>query len=82
MTTAVSQHVCHFGRHLGFFKNFIFSKTAANFLEISRKHVFTGSNKNIVNNRVKLNNKFEQIFSKSCSFLFQILICIINLHKL
>ena len=26
--------------HLGFFKNFIFNKNAANFLEISRKHVF------------------------------------------
>ena len=33
----VSQHVRHLGRHLGFFKNFILRKTAANFTEISRK---------------------------------------------
>ena len=52
MATAVSQHVRYPGRHLGFFKNFIFSKTAANFLEISRKYVFTASNKNIVKNGV------------------------------
>ena len=37
-----------YSRHLGFFKNFIFSKTAANFLEISRKYVFTASNRNKV----------------------------------
>ena len=48
MATAVSQHVHHLGRHLGFFKNFTFSKTAANFLEFSRKHVFTASNRNIL----------------------------------
>ena len=41
MAIAVLQHVHHRGRHLGFFKTFIFNKTAANFLEISRKHVFT-----------------------------------------
>ena len=35
MATVVSQHV----RHLGFFKNLISRKTAANFTEISRKHV-------------------------------------------
>ena len=36
--------------HLGFFKNFIFNKNAANFLEISRKHVFTASNMNLIKN--------------------------------
>ena len=41
MATVNSQHV----RHLGFFKNFILRKTAANFIEISRKHVFAASNK-------------------------------------
>ena len=51
MATVVSQHVGHLGRHLGFFKNFIFSKNAANFLEISRKHVFTDSNTNKIKNR-------------------------------
>ena len=52
MATVVSQHV----RHLGFFKNLIFSNNAANFFEISRKHVFTASNKNISKNRVKKRN--------------------------
>ena len=48
MTTVVLQHVCH----LGLFKNFILRKTAANFTEISRKHVFAASNGNIIKNRV------------------------------
>ena len=48
MATVVSQHV----RRLGFFKDFILSKTAANFTEISRKHVFAASNRNIIKNRV------------------------------
>ena len=39
MATVVSQHVCHIGRHLGFFKKNL-RKTAANFTENSRKHVF------------------------------------------
>ena len=50
--TSVSQHVCHLGRHLGFFKNFILGKTAAIFLEMSRKHVFTTS-KNIIKNKME-----------------------------
>ena len=41
-----------YGRHLGFLKNFILRKTATNFTEISRKHVFAASNRNIVENRV------------------------------
>ena len=78
MATAVSQHVRHLGRHLGFFKNFIFCKTAASFLEISRKHVFTAWSRNIIlNNRVVKKKLAEQILSKSYSF-FQTLICIIN----
>ena len=52
MATINSQHV----RHLRFFKNFIFSKNAANFLEISRKHMFTASNTNIIKNRVGKRN--------------------------
>ena len=28
MATVISQHVCHLGCHLEFFKNFIFSKSA------------------------------------------------------
>ena len=48
MATMVSQHV----RHLGFFKTFILCKTASNFAEISRKHVFAASNRNITKNRV------------------------------
>ena len=48
----VSEHVHHIGRHLGFFKNFILHKAAANFTEISREHVFAASNRNIIKNRV------------------------------
>ena len=50
MATVVSQHVRHLGRHLGFFKMFILRKTAANFTEISRKHVLAASNRNIIEN--------------------------------
>ena len=42
----------------------ILSKTAANYLEISRKRVFTASNKNIIKIRVQ-KKKLEQIMSKS-----------------
>ena len=48
----VSQRVRHLGRHLGFFKNFILRKTIANFTEISSKHMFAASNRNIIKNRV------------------------------
>ena len=77
MATVVSQHVRHFGCHLRIFKYYIFSKIATNFLEISRKHIFTASNGNIIKNKVE-KKKLEQILSKSYSFLFQTLICIIN----
>ena len=75
MATAVLQHVRHLGRHLGFFKKFTLHKTAANFTEISTKHVFATSNRNIIKNRI-LEKKLEQIFSKRYIFLFQNLICI------
>ena len=77
MATAVSQHFRHLGRHLGFFKKCIFNKTAAMFLEISRKYVFNASNRNIITNRVE-KKKLERILSKIYSFRFQTLICIIN----
>ena len=48
MATVVSQHV----RHLGFFKFFISRKVAANFTEISRKHVFAASNRKKIRNGV------------------------------
>ena len=51
MATAVSQHVRHIGRHLGF-KKIISRKTAANFTEISRKHVFAASIRNIIKNKI------------------------------
>ena len=56
MATVVLQHVRHLGRRLGLFKSFIFSKTAPNFLEISRKHVFAASNRNMIKNRVERTN--------------------------
>ena len=57
MATVVSQHV----RHLGFFKNFNSRKTAENFTEISRKHVFAVSSRNIIIQRI-VSKKIEQIF--------------------
>ena len=52
MATVALQHVRHIGRHLGFFENFILRKTAVNFTEISRKHVFAALNRIIIKNRV------------------------------
>ena len=60
---------------LDFFQKFYFGKTAADFLEISRKHVFTASNRNIIKNRVE-KKKLEEM-SKSFSFFIQNLIYII-----
>ena len=77
MATVVSQHVRHLGRHLEFFKNFIFCKTATNSTGISRKHVFLASNRKIIGNRVKRKN-LEQIFPKFYNFTFRTLVCIIN----
>ena len=70
MATFVLQHVSHLERrHLaGFFKNLIFSKTAANFLEIDRKYVFTASNRNIIKNR-ELKKKFD-FLKKKLQFSF------------
>ena len=70
MAKVVSQYVRHLGCHLGFFKNFIFSKTAAMFLEIRTKGVFTALNRNIVKNRVE-KTKLEQILSKNTVLLFK-----------
>ena len=39
MATVASHHVHHLGNHHQFFKSFIFSKVAANFHELSRRHV-------------------------------------------
>ena len=52
MATVVSQHFLHLGRQLGFFKNFILRKTAINFTENSRRHMFAASTRNIIENRV------------------------------
>ena len=40
ITMVVSQNVLHFGNHLEFFKNHIFSKFAVHVLEITIKHAF------------------------------------------
>ena len=69
MAIVVSQYVRHLGRHLGFFKNFIFRKIATNFTGISRKHVFLASNRKVIENRFKKSN-LEQIFPKFYNFLF------------
>ena len=79
MTALVFQHVRHLGRHLRFFKTFIFSKNAANFLEISRKHVYTAVNTNTIKNRMEKDIKTN--FVEKLVFAFrpaQTLICIIN----
>ena len=81
MATVFSKHFCHLGHQLGFFKKSILRKTVANSTEISRKHVFAASNRNIVKNRTK-KKKLEQLFSKIYSFLFRTLICINNYAKI
>ena len=75
MAIVVSQHVRHIDRHLGFFENFLLRRTAANFTEISRKHVFAASNTNTIKNIVKKRNynKFSQKFN--------FLISNLNLHN-
>ena len=78
MATLVSQHGRRLGRYLEFFKiHYILCKTAANFTEISTKHLFAALNRDIIKNRVQ-KKKLEQIFSKIYSFHFQTFICIIN----
>ena len=52
MAKVISQHVWHLGCHLGFLLKNYFAKNAANFCEISRKHVFAASNRNIIVNGV------------------------------
>ena len=52
MAAIVLQHVRLVGRHLGFSQKNILRKTAPNFTEISRKHVFAASNRNMIKNRV------------------------------
>ena len=63
MATVVSQLVHHLSRHLGFFKKFILRKTAANFTDINRKHVFASPTRNTVKNRVK-KMKLQEMLSK------------------
>ena len=68
MATVASQHQV---RYLGFFKNFILRKTAANFTKISRKHVFAISNMDIFKNKVK-KKKLEKIFPKFTVIYFEL----------
>ena len=51
------------------FSKFFFRKTATNFTEIGRKHLFLALNRKIIENRVKKKN-LEQIFQKFYNFLF------------
>ena len=74
MATVVSQHVYHFGCHLGFFKNVIFSRIAGNFLEYGSKHVFTASS--IIKNRVEGKN-----WDKFCQKNYRFFNSNINLHN-
>ena len=66
----VCMYVCmtirppHLGRYLGFFKIFIFSKTAENVLEISRKHIFYSLKREYIKNKVE-KNKLKQVLSNS-----------------
>ena len=55
MAAVVLQHI-YFGAILDFSYFLILPKSAANFLEISRKLVFTASNRNIIKIKVKNNN--------------------------
>ena len=78
MATVISQYVRNIGRLLGFSKCFILPKTAANILEISRKHVFAASDRNILN-KWGVREEITTNFVKKLQFLIQTLICIINL---
>ena len=77
MATVISKSLAAI---LDFFIKFILRKTAANCTEISRKHVFAASKRNIMKNRVekKKFNRTNFVKIKSCGFLFQTLICIIS----
>ena len=81
MATVVSQHVRHIDRHLGVFKILILHKTAAIFTEISRKHVFAASNRNIIKIEFKKRNynKFSQTFTV---FYFELQFAQLITHKL
>ena len=57
---------------LDFSKILFYAKIAANFTEISRKHVFSASNRNIVNNIESRKKKLEQIFLKNLVFYFEL----------
>ena len=54
-----------------YFSKILFSKIEENFLEVSRKHVFTAANSNIIKNRVE-KKKLDQILSKGTVFLFKL----------
>ena len=59
MARLVSQHVCHLGCRNGFFKTYIF--------ELSRKHMFTASNRNITKIIVE-KKKLEQLTAFNSNF--------------
>ena len=67
MATVISQHIFL----PGFFKNLIFNKNAANFFEISRKHVFTASNRNIIKNRVE-KKEIKKNYQKLTVFILKL----------
>ena len=74
MATIVSQDVFHLGRHIGLFKKYILFKSAANFTEIIRKHVFAASNRNKIKS---LKEEFRTNFVKKLQFFISNL----NLYK-
>ena len=74
MATTGSQHIRNLGCQLGSLKKNCFNKTAGNFLEINRKHVFTASKRNIIVKEYSVKKKLEQILSKGYIFPFQTLI--------
>ena len=69
MATVVSQHVRYLGGHLGLYKKFYFSKIVASVFEISKKHVLTDSNRNVIKNRVE-KKKVEQNFVEKLHFSY------------
>ena len=68
MATAISQHVRHHGRHLGFLKILFSANLQPIFLKLVENMFLLCQ---IIKNRVE-NRKLEQILSKRYSFLFQL----------
>ena len=72
MAIVASQHIRCLGRHPGFLKMFIFNKNknAAYFTEISKKHVFAASDRNMIKKKEEIRTNFFKKLQFSISVKF------------